>query len=129
MSDHNDEYTKWLDSLKPGDEVVVETRYGNRIEEVKSITKSGNIKVGSNIYYGSGNGYKSGNQRGGSVWHTDRIKKVTNTIIEEINYSRMISFIMGNTNLINKKHMNIDDIKKIYDIMKKAKDAKEEAED
>ena len=75
------EYQKWLDSLKVGDKVYC--TWGEQIEKITHITKGRQIQV-------SGIKYKNGSYRGNERWDTVHyIRPITQDLLNKIEHKHL----------------------------------------
>lgn len=105
----NQEYQKWLDGLKVGDEVYC--TWGERIEKVTHITKGGQIDVGKIRY-------KEGKYRGKNRWDTTYyIKPITPSMLGKIELKHLSHEVYNKLSGNNIFMLPLEKLKKINAIL------------
>lgn len=101
-----------MNDLKAGDKVILCSRwYGESIETVEAITKTGLIKVCGSLYY------PDGRKRGGDSYSSVKIRKYNEEegkAIEQNNYVKKVLF-----KLHNLKSLDYEKAVKIMEILEK----------
>lgn len=85
---------KWLDALKEGDEVIVESRHnGVSVRKVTKRTPSGQIVVSAD--HGDLRFDKRGHYRSVDPWNTVSIRAVTQEDLDKIEKNKMLRIVAG----------------------------------
>ena len=102
--------SKFIEKLKVGDKVIVNTRLGRIIREVDKITPAGNIKLNNGSIYN-----KDGSEKGGDSWTRSFLSEATPEVIQEIHDSKVIAYTKKKMKEL--KELNIEQARAILKIL------------
>lgn len=102
------ENKEWLESLKPGDKVVVSSNYGASIQLVARTTKT-QILLDTGLKFKRDSGYRIGSR----MWDSANIEPLTDKIRKELNH-QILKVKIGRVNF---QTLSADKIKRILAIV------------
>ena len=105
--------SKFIEKLKVGDKVIVNTKLGRIIREVDKITPAGNIKLNNGTIYN-----KDGSERGGNCWNTTYLSEATPEVIKEIKEKHFIICVKKQLKEFLKKDLTIEQAQALFQIIK-----------
>ena len=107
--------SKFIEKLKVGDKVIVNTRLGRIVREVEKITPAGNIKLNNGSIFN-----KDGSERGGDNCTRSFLSEATPEVIQEIHDAKVIAYTKKRMKEL--KELNIEQARAILKILSESEE-------